>query len=429
MKKIKISNKRIIPWITLLIIINLIPSTISEKTVNNILYVGCDEIECYPTIQSAIDASKKGDTIIVLNQSSPYNENIVISKQINIIGEDKDTTIINGNGMNSVVYITSDHVNFTNFTIKNGGNNPGIYVNSKNNKIKNCIINSNSIGIKCEYSENNIISLNKIQNNNNIGIQMIDSSNNNINECLIENSDTGIELGTESTNNTIYGNTIRLNENNIYLQRSSLNNIYWNQLTGSNYGIYSEYSSENIYSENIIEKNEFGGFFNHASELRIKKDNIISENQQYGIKIIDSDNIYLNENTINNNEKGIIVEDSSNNDIYWNKIINNEIGINIINSKKVNIYLNEIIDNMNVGVMSEYNSFIKITYNNFIKNNQQSYFIQSSIFSLNIWRNNYWDDWGGRNSYQINGRLEGFFTIDSWNKLDRNPAIEPYIIG
>lgn len=430
MKKNMIAKKIIIITIAMLLfIICFIPITYSENTSNNnILYVGCSDIDCYPTIQSAIDASKKGDTIFVLDESSPYNENIVITKSLNLIGENSETTIINGNGINSVVYITSDLVNFSNFTIINGGNNPGIYINSNNNLINNCKINSNNIGIKCEYSQNNMISLSKIQYNTVNGIQMIDSSNNEINECLIENSNIGIKLDIDSKYNVIYGNYLRFNHNNIYLERSSFNNIYWNLITESNYGIFSKDSSSNIYTENIIEKNKYGCFLNHASDGIIKKDNIISENEKYGIQIIDSENIHISENSIKNNEQGIIINDSLNSDIYWNNIKNNEIGINLYNSNKLNIYLNDISDNLNIGILSTYSSSVKITYNNFIKNNGQSYFIESSIFSFNSWRNNYWDDWNGRGSYKINGELNSFFILDSWYKLDRKPVNEPYDI-
>jgi hypothetical protein len=90
--------------------------------------------------------------------------------------------------------------------------------------------------------------------------------------------------------------------------------------------------------------------------------------------------------------------------------------------------LNNIVDNSNKGVQSIYSSSVKITYNNFIDNNIQSFFIQSSIFSLNSWRYNYWDDWNGRGSYRINGELSGFLNINSWYKLDRKPVDEAYNI-
>jgi len=48
-------------------------------------------------IQDLIDNASDGDTIYI--PSGIYYENIIINKAINLIGEDKDTTIIDGGGI------------------------------------------------------------------------------------------------------------------------------------------------------------------------------------------------------------------------------------------------------------------------------------------------------------------------------------------
>ncbi|MCD6481001.1 MAG: hypothetical protein J7L31_01850, partial [Thermoplasmata archaeon] len=60
----------------------------------NILYVGGSGPENYSKIQNAIDNASDGDTVFVYDDSSPYYENIVINKSINLVGENKDTTVI-----------------------------------------------------------------------------------------------------------------------------------------------------------------------------------------------------------------------------------------------------------------------------------------------------------------------------------------------
>jgi len=51
--------------------------------------------QTYPTIQSAIDAAKNGDTILV--HAGAYSENPRIkTNKISVIGEDKERTIIDG---------------------------------------------------------------------------------------------------------------------------------------------------------------------------------------------------------------------------------------------------------------------------------------------------------------------------------------------
>ncbi|RLF45340.1 MAG: hypothetical protein DRN29_06910, partial [Thermoplasmata archaeon] len=63
----------------------------------NILYVGGSGTGNYSRIQDAIDDANDGDTIFVYSNSSPYYEHIIINKSINLVGENKNTTIIDGN--------------------------------------------------------------------------------------------------------------------------------------------------------------------------------------------------------------------------------------------------------------------------------------------------------------------------------------------
>jgi len=88
----------------------------------------------YSTIQSAIDASSDGDCVFV--STDTYYENINFNgKNIAVIGEDRETTIIDGNQSRSVVKIINNESNILleNFILRNGTgtlaeNNSGIYI-------------------------------------------------------------------------------------------------------------------------------------------------------------------------------------------------------------------------------------------------------------------------------------------------------------
>ena len=71
-----------------------------------ILYVGGSGPGNYTKIKDAIENASDGYTIYVYSNSSPYFENPVINISIDLIGEDKESTIIDGRGLGNVVFIT-----------------------------------------------------------------------------------------------------------------------------------------------------------------------------------------------------------------------------------------------------------------------------------------------------------------------------------
>ncbi|RLF56826.1 MAG: hypothetical protein DRN27_08965, partial [Thermoplasmata archaeon] len=81
------------------------------------IYVDSSGSEDFISIQAAIDSANFGDTIYVNNAT--YFENIHINKSINLIGEDKFNTIINGMG-NPVLQISSSSVEIQGFTFTDG---------------------------------------------------------------------------------------------------------------------------------------------------------------------------------------------------------------------------------------------------------------------------------------------------------------------
>jgi len=82
-----------------------------EKTI----YVDDDGGADYKKIQDAIDNASEGDTIFVYNGT--YYENLVVNKKIDLIGEDKHTTIIDGVMKGDTITINVEGVTLSNFTI------------------------------------------------------------------------------------------------------------------------------------------------------------------------------------------------------------------------------------------------------------------------------------------------------------------------
>ena len=245
---------------------------------NNILYVGGDGSGNYSTIKDAIDAASDGDTVFVYNYSSPYYENIIIDKSINLTGEDRYTTVIDGGNLGDVVKVDRNWVIISGFTIQNSGDNDrGIYISSNHSNICNNIILNTGIGIDLRFSDNNIISNNNIITNNKDGIYVYKSDKNTITDNIINsNNRTGILL-RGSNYNTISGNTIDSNKYlGIFITAgiivttlvkipSQFNIIEGNHIISNNgVGIYVLESGFNTIIKNTFLDNELDAFIKNA---------------------------------------------------------------------------------------------------------------------------------------------------------------------
>jgi parallel beta-helix repeat protein len=286
---------------------------IDNKTINlsyrgNTLYVGGTGPNNYTMIQDAIDNASNGDTVFVY--SGTYYEKITIDKSINLIGEDRNATVIVCESPPSVIFVSADadYVNISRFTIKGSSWTYG--------------------GIGLEGSNNNTI------------------TNNNIYNCGI-----GLYL-YDSDNNFLLDNYLSYNEDGIIIDSSDNNYIFNNKFSNNEYGINIAYKSKlNTITNNDISNNIDDGLYIHASYQNTVINNNISRNKN-GIQI---DNKYSYSNVIImnhiylNNNHGICIDESCiNNTIYNNNIISN--GENAID-KSINIWDNGTLGNF----WSDYN--------------------------------------------------------------------------
>jgi len=291
----------------------------------NILYVGGSGPNNYTKIQDAVNAANNGDTVFVYNGT--YYENVIINKIINLIGEDRNGTIIDGNGSGDVVNITAEGVTIEGFTIRNGANAGGIIMGP----IEYCTIrdnmicNNNGAGIASINSSNCSVYNNTLAYNN---MALYAEGGNNYwcvyNNTIYNNTYGGILFGYYSHNCSIYNNNISNNEDSIVIDSVRGFNIYSNNITNNRGdGIALQFSDNcNVYNNNI------------------------SKNQE-GIWIASSENCSIYDNAINTNWYGIIlISYSSNCSIYNNNIGNNTYGIFILYFSNNNLIYNNYFDNI-----------------------------------------------------------------------------------
>jgi len=382
----------------------------------NILYVGGGGVDNYSYIQDAVDNSSNGDTIYIYN--GVYFENIIINNSINIIGEDKNNTIIDGNNLTDVVIIKSAYVNFSGITVKNGEDN-GIHIESFYNKIENTIFKENDIGLHLYYSNNNSLINNQFSNN--LNAIHVESSNNNLieNNSIISNDFKGIWIDS-SENSILEFNNVTLNKEGIILD-GSFKSIIINNMIADNYekGIYLKGSDNCTIKQNILTNNNFSIFIDHYSSFCLVYNNTVNNNDLRGIFIKNSSNNtvsynnltgnqdgiavhYSNNNIIKNNnasynERGILIKQGYNNKLKYNIISYNSIGIHIFQQSYNNFIIgNSIKLNQNNSIFIEallFPSDLNVIYHN-------NFYHNSTIFNVtdecsNIWNNNSDSSYGG----------------------------------
>ncbi len=391
--KIKIKKKcMIISIIILFIVLNANSLGVNIEKINiknpriglngTILYVGGSGEDNYTRIQYAVNDANPGDTVFVYDDSSPYNEHIVISKSINLIGEDKNTTIIDGKKVGNVVYISADRVNISGFTIRNCGTTAyaGIRVVSDFNNIFENILYENGACIWLEWVSHNNVFKNVVLGNTSYGIFLYQAQDNTIRDNHIENSNKfGIYLFVKSKNNLVLGNIISSCSDGIFIDDTSSNIYSNNTITDCQVGITGKRSNKNTISGNII------------------------SNTVIGMGLADYSNSIISNNIFKNNDQAIYIKSSSQNIISYNIIEKNVKGLYLEFSSDDN----------------------EIVCNTFMKNVRNVFFADSN----NRWDQNYW----GRPRYipriVVGGKtVMPLVYLMPWFEIDWHPAKEPYDI-
>ena len=397
----------------------IVPTVIGDSYSGTVYYVGGTGLGNYTNIQDAIDAASNGDTVFVYNGT--YCENVIVDKSINLIGEDRDITIIDGEGSGDVVRIEADVVNVSGFTMANTSlPGSGILINSKYNKISyNKIIDTNYMGIQCHFDNNSFMDNYFISNH------------------------LGFLLG--SSNNTLIGNNFE--NDGIFIESGSYQNTIEDNVVNGKPLVYLE-------GETGVEINDAGQIILVDCENVAINDVDISSTF-VGMELITTVNSEIKYNNINDCIAGIFLDMSSHNDIYDNDLGSNLVGMALSNSENnimkknyvhnsssygdydsMGLYLtyssnnNTIAENIVAGI-EDYG--ISITYdsrdnlvhhNNFIENDQNA-----KDECNNQWddgsEGNYWDDYSGEDN-DSDGIGDSPYNISGGDNQDRYPLIEPW---
>jgi parallel beta-helix repeat protein len=154
----------------------------------------------------------------------------------------------------------------------------GIDMNERNNvTVKNTRISGFGIGILLALSIGNTISGNIITNNSWSGIQVEESTRNILSGNTNKNNSIGINIGY-SDNNTVLNNTIaNSSSHQIQIIVSYGNILSGNSVTNSSKcGIYFTSSNGNTVSLNDLQQNEYGIYLDYSRDNLIYHNNFIN---------------------------------------------------------------------------------------------------------------------------------------------------------
>ncbi len=348
----------------------------------------------YLTIQAAIDSASDGDEVYV--KSGVYNESLTITKLLSLVGENKETTIVTGEG-NTALLIKHDNVDVSGFTFRRPSTMRwyyGIHLLS----VKNC----NVFGNKVESTFN--------------GIWLVGSQ-----FCAV------------------YENTLSGDWNAISLKDSHYNNISTNQISGSHdWGIIAEGSNSNLIINNDVASSGWCGIGtggSSPSKSNLIAQNTVTQSGAIGIGITSSDStsnkIVANTITGTNSDNGgdfAIRLAWGSNLVVGNRLVGNQGGIFFESSSNNTVHHNlmENIAEEAISIHSYPNQPAtgNVIYENNIKSGNVTVTgnLQPHIWDVGF-RGNFWSSYTGTDA-NGDGIGDTAYVIDSVN-VDHYPLISP----
>jgi parallel beta-helix repeat protein len=356
------------------------------------LYVGGKGPGNYSTIWLAIYAASNGDTVFVY--SGTYHARILgiaINKSINLIGENRNTTILDGrnNPNNFFRIMNANGVTISGFTFKNNGVplNPyigftgAITIFSSHNTISGNIFSNNTCGIlpwnfygPADY---NIISDN-IFTNNSLSM-LIEGAKHTIVSYNVFSND-GVWL-SDSYQNTFLNNSVN-SKPLIYLEDES------NKIINEDAGQVILINCNNITVQNKDLSNATVGIILDGTHNCLISGNSIRSDKCGGIYCLDSNSNNFSMNIISNtsiNGGGILIDNSTDNVVFSNSITLNEgIGVALYDFSESNtILMNNFSDNQRGLVLTGGADYNTVTDNCFFNDGAYIYGAWKNTFLNN----------------------------------------------
>jgi len=394
--------------------------SIDTKSLNhgNTLYVGGSGPGNYTRIQDAIDNTSDGDIVFVYDNLSPYMESLRIRKSIQLIGENKTTTIVNSSSQTTINSFDCDNIIIQGFTLLNHCSHTdetyGVDLSFADNfSLTDTIIIGCHWGVHLAYCSNCSITNNEIRDGI-FGIDLYNVDTSTLSENHIIDNEFGIELNNARTN--MISSNVFINNGMYLVDYAYSNSIVGNTVNGKAL-LYLENESDMIIDD------DSAGQIILVGCNRITMQNLDLSHATVGVEFINTDTCLLTNTNLRFNGIGVMFLESCNmNTISYNFIDFCSYGIGVetyFTFTRNKIIGNSVRFNSYSGIYL--NGFGNIVRYNIVENNSEGIVIIGGVLNLiskNIIRNN--------TQIGLDLYLSGFNLIKSNNIMEnkRNARFE-----
>jgi parallel beta-helix repeat protein len=320
--------------------------------------------ENYSTISLAINASNEGDTILV--KEGTYVESVTVDKSLTIKGENKETTIVDGNNIGPAFLIKGNNVKVTGFKIRNV-ENPPPFSDSRARMAGIHLLDAHG----CNISENVVVNTGK-------GVWIYGGSGNIVSDNTLSGNNYGI-LIQSSADNFVTGNQASNGWGGIWLESSGNNKLRNNKMLNNarNFGVSGgelSFLANDVDSSNMVNDKKVYYLIDKKS-LTIDP---VSFPDLGSLVLVNCTDVLVQNLEVKNNYGGIHIAGAVNSTVTHNTFTGNTGGIWIQSSRDCVVSENTVRDNTDWGILVESSNNVLVFQNELTQNTLRSIMLTSS---------------------------------------------------